>query len=102
MKIWLDDVRPKPDEYDLHVRSEKEAIDALHTHGHSVTEISLDCDLGVGYGCGYNVALWLTGEWDQERLQHIKVLCHSGNPVEAAAVVRLVARARERQRTGDW
>lgn len=55
MKVWLDDERPMPDRYDVHVKTAQEAI-ALLEQG-VVTEISLDHDLGlVEAGTGYMVA----------------------------------------------
>jgi hypothetical protein len=98
MKIWLDDERPIPPGYDLHVRNEMDAIGALLEHGTKVVTISLDCDLGYGYGSGYNVALWITGQWEEGKLLDLSVLCHSGNPVERAAVLLLIKRAKERLR----
>jgi len=47
MKVWLDDVRPMPYDYDVHVKTAKHAIELLKAG--LVTEISLDNDLGSVY-----------------------------------------------------
>ena len=62
MKIWLDDIRVKPDETWTHMFTAQEAIEALKTG--EVDEISLDHDLGLDtpeniYGTGYDVAVWI-------------------------------------------
>jgi hypothetical protein len=44
MKIWLDDKRPMPKEFDTHCVSAFEAIDLIKTG--KVTKIGLDHDLG--------------------------------------------------------
>jgi len=45
MKLWLDDVRPMPYYYDIHVKTAKHAIDLI-SRG-IITEVSLDNDLGT-------------------------------------------------------
>jgi hypothetical protein len=57
MRIWLDDERPMPADYDLHVRTVEEAIAVLEKG--DVSEISLDNDLGTGLREGYDVAKWI-------------------------------------------
>ena len=43
MRLWIDDVRPPPDEYWHWAKTSKEALDVL---GCDVQEISFDHDLG--------------------------------------------------------
>lgn len=45
MKVWLDDIRPMPAEYDTWVRTVEEAVDLVESG--QVTAISLDNDLGT-------------------------------------------------------
>lgn len=80
MRIWLDDVRPKPDEYDIWVKTSEEAI--LYLASESVTEISLDYDLANG-DCGINVLEFI------EKFEHVSettkfinvyISIHSQNP----------------------
>ncbi len=54
MKLWLDDLRPMPPEYDVHVKTVDEAT--LLIREEVVTHISLDNDLGEGKPEGYEVA----------------------------------------------
>ena len=57
MKIYLDDEREAPPGWHL-VKTSDEAIELLN--GGSVTEISLDHDLGDDRaGTGYDVILWI-------------------------------------------
>ena len=59
MKVWLDDLRPMPPRFDVHVKTAKEAINLLKTN--KVEEISLDHDLGdiAECGTGYDVACYI-------------------------------------------
>lgn len=56
MKIWLDDKRSMPPEFDTHVMSAFEAIELLKTG--KVTKIGLDHDLGDEkvVGTGHHVS----------------------------------------------
>lgn len=80
MRIWLDDERPMPPEYDTYCRTAEEAIELLKTN--QVTDISLDHDLGTGYSTGYEVAKWIEENainGTLKPIQHLHV--HSQNPV---------------------
>lgn len=80
MKVWLDDVRPKPPEYDAHVATAAHAIKLLASG--VVTEISLDHDLGeAAAGTGYDVAKWMEAAAYNSQLKRIIWHIHSGNPV---------------------
>jgi hypothetical protein len=86
MRVWLDDVRPMPAGYDVHVRTAGEAVGLLKTG--AVTELSLDHDLGdERNGTGYEVARWIEeaafrwGEGDPEGLRPLTWHIHSQNPV---------------------
>jgi len=60
MKVYLDDLRPTPEGYDVRVYTAQGAVDVLLS-GH-VTTISLDNDLGEGDphpGEGRDVASWI-------------------------------------------
>jgi hypothetical protein len=47
MKIWHDDIRNPPDDSWTWARTNEDAICLLQDHYYSVTEISLDHDLGL-------------------------------------------------------
>ena len=58
MRVWLDDVRPMKDDYDVWCKTAESAIDLISC-GH-VTHISFDHDLGTDTGLtGYDVAKYI-------------------------------------------
>jgi hypothetical protein len=96
-RIWLDDVRPKPKDFDVHVRTAAEAI-ALLKSG-AVETISLDHDLGHDENggeavSGYAVACWIEEEAHAGRLKPLMVLIHSMNPVGRARMAAAIESAR--------
>ena len=80
MRIWLDDVRPMPSDFDKHVKTEQEAIDILKTG--EVTHISFDHDLGeFENGTGYNVAKFIEANAYDGTIRYLTWTIHSANPV---------------------
>lgn len=79
MNVWLDDERPMPQGYDLHLQTAQEAIQLLSQGG--VVRISLEHDLGEQGGTGYEVACFLEQGAYNGTLQPVEVLIHSANPV---------------------
>jgi len=57
MRVWLDDVRPMPEDYDFHVETMDDAIDLLESY--EVTHIGFDHDLGLHTQTGYELACWV-------------------------------------------
>ena len=79
LRVWLDDVRPMPDDFDCHVRTAQDAI-ALLKAGR-VGCISLDHDLGEGdVGTGYDVASFIE-ECAFNGIRPPQCQIHSANPV---------------------
>jgi len=84
MKLWLDDVRPMPYDYDIHVKNAKVAIQLLETG--LITEVSLDHDLGDVYhdgeptGTGYDVAKWIEMHAFFSEIPRLRWHVHSANP----------------------
>lgn len=76
--VWLDDVRPMPEGFDVAARSFDEAVRLLSTG--SVVEISFDHDLGEG-PTGYDVACIIERAAMEGVLGRIKWAIHSANPV---------------------
>lgn len=76
MKLWLDDVRIMPDDYDVWCRKAEDVI-AILKAGIVVHEISLDHDLGLDALTGYDVACWI--EQAAYALKPIVWHCHSQN-----------------------
>lgn len=78
VQVWLDDERPIPSDYDVHVRTAEEAI-ALLKSGR-VSRISLDHDLGQEK-TGYDVAKWIEENAMKGTLRKLNVRVHTQNPV---------------------
>jgi hypothetical protein len=78
LRLWLDDEREIPDEYNTVVRTVEQAK-ALIMQG-NVEAISLDNDLGVGYTQGHELAKWIKEEAIAGRLAPLSVSVHTGNP----------------------
>lgn len=86
MRLWVDDLRPMPPDFDRYARTAAEAIELLAAG--AVTHISLDHDLGDECnGTGYEVARWVERkafEWSQGEADGLPPLTwaiHSQNPV---------------------
>ena len=92
VRMWLDDERPMPAGFDLHVRTAKEAIEAIKSG--RVSEISLDHDLGgEENGTGYEVAKFIEEAAFQGALAPMRLVVHSANPVGANNIRRCIDNA---------
>ncbi|MFY4731231.1 cyclic-phosphate processing receiver domain-containing protein [Nitrospira sp. BLG_2] len=78
MNVWLDDERPMPPDYHIHVRTAEDAIALLETG--KVTKISLDHDLGQ-VKTGYDVAKWIEENAIKGTLTKLCIRVHTQNPV---------------------
>lgn len=92
MKIWLDDERPKPADFDVWLRTADAAIKALRVGG--VTHISLDHDLGEEK-TGYDVAKFIETEAHSKRLAPLTVSVHSANPVGRKNIQAAIEKAEQ-------
>ncbi len=81
MKLWLDDKRPMPSDFDIHVYTAQEAIGILKTE--TITHISFDHDLGPEQvtGSGYTVAVWFERVARKRTYPRVTWKIHSQNPV---------------------
>lgn len=80
MRLWLDDERKMPVDFDVHVKTAAEAIEILKAE--KVSYISLDHDLGPPEsGTGYDVAKWIEQMAFYGALKRIEWRVHSANPV---------------------
>ena len=84
VKIWLDDVRPRPFGYirAYSVNQTKDIIESLERQGIESFELDLDHDLGdyaKDGGDGYKLVEWLI-ETDRNT-NHYVIQCHSMNPI---------------------
>jgi len=82
MKVWLDDKRDMPSDYNVHVHKSSAAIDLLNTK--QVTEISLDHDLGPveQFGNGHLVSDFIEMAAYNNSIPRVKWHIHSANAVE--------------------
>lgn len=79
MKIWVDDLRPRPSWDWIHASSSTEAIMLLENHrtsGEPVEIMSLDHDLG-GEDTTRPVVLWMV----ENDFWPVEVKVHSQNPI---------------------
>lgn len=80
MRVYLDDERVTPPEYDTRVYTAEHAISLLKLG--CVTHISLDHDLGDdSKGTGYTVAAFIEQGAFDGTLLPIQVSLHTANPV---------------------
>jgi len=85
MKLWLDDVRPMPYDYDVHVKTAGRAIQLIKAG--FITEVSLDNDLGDVYwddsptGEGRHVADFIEQGAYEGTVRRIKCHIHTDNVV---------------------
>ena len=90
MQLWLDDIRPMPNDYTHHAHSVNEAktfIINAEKNGEDIELISLDHDLGdyVDDG-GDGICLM---DWLVERQTCYPVIFHTANPVGRANMQRM-------------
>lgn len=83
MKLWLDDIVPAPKGWIL-FKTAPEMIKFLQNNKNRVQEISLDHDLGIGYGCGtgYDILTWIELQVNiDDNFVLPKINFHTNNPV---------------------
>ena len=93
MKLWLDDARPMPNEYDYHAHSVEAAkmmIKSAEDLGEPIEMIDCDHDLGefANYG-GDGIKLL---DWLVERGTFYPIKLHTQNPVGRANMQRIIDR----------
>lgn len=93
MRVWLDDLRPIREGFDVWAKTAPKAIELLKTG--NVTYISLDHDLGEDYGCGtgYDVACFIEEQAYFNTMSRLDWNVHSANPVGAANMERALMQA---------
>lgn len=92
VRLWLDDLRPMPDGYDVHARTAGEAIAILQAG--NVVAISFDNDLGPEEaGQGYQVANWIEEAAFNGSLPKLAWRIHSANPVGRQNIARAMENA---------
>jgi len=96
MKLWVDDLRPKPDDYDKWAKTTDEAITFL-SNG-DITHVSFDHDLGdliedKEEKTGYDIALWVEENAFFKRIPPFTYTIHSANPVGARNIKQAMSNA---------
>jgi hypothetical protein len=83
MRLYLDDLRPTPPDFDLRAYTAEQAIEMIRAG--KVSFISFDHDLGEPEnGTGYDVAVWIENEaWHDLYFPMPEWAIHSANPVGA-------------------
>jgi hypothetical protein len=91
MRLWLDDRRPAPPDFELVVSNAQDAIDLIQTG--DVTYCSLDHDLAAGDGTGYDVARFIEDAAYHGMIPRLKWNVHSANPAGAARMIQALRNA---------
>lgn len=93
MRVWLDDKRPMPDGFDIHVMTAWEAIALVKTG--KVTKIGLDHDLGDEriYGNGHLVSDFIEEAAYFNTIPRIEWSIQSSNGPEVARMTVALRRA---------
>jgi len=82
MKLWLDDLRPAPDKTWFHCKDVSCMVHNFLLYGLTLTEISLDHDLGPKEPTGYEFLCWLMKKVLYKEITKIPIIkVHSANPV---------------------
>lgn len=90
MRVWVDDVRPMPADFDIWLRTADATITALRVGG--VKHLSLDHDLGEEK-TGYDIAKFIEEAAYKKLLAPMTVAIHSANPVGRKNILLAIARA---------
>ncbi len=78
MRLWLDDERQMPDDYDIQTRFVSIAMELINKG--IITHISFDHDLGYNY-TGYTLAKHIEKMAENKELKRLSWQVHSANPV---------------------
>lgn len=93
MKIWVDDIRPAPDDTYASVQSVDGCIREICAYedlGIQIELLDLDHDAGIYYGCGGDYIKIL--DWAEETGRNYPIRIHSMNPVGAENMRRIIQR----------
>ena len=93
MKIWIDDIRPAPDEYECWSMTVEHTIGCIkefEKEGIQIDVIDLDHDAGhyFKYGGDYIKLL----DWLEETGRNYPIRIHSANPVGVQNMRRIIER----------
>lgn len=76
IRLWVDDEREKPPEYDVWAKSYHEALPILETQ--QVCVVSLDYELGPS-GCytGLDIIQWILDQTLQDKINNMSIYIHT-------------------------
>lgn len=94
MRIWLDDTRDKPYNYDLHFYKAEDVIDYIKNNN-IITHISFDNDLGINNLEGYQLANWIEEQAYYNNIKEFTWNIHSANPVGRKKIEKAMNNARK-------
>lgn len=90
MKLWLDDIRTIPEQYDKHVYTVEEA--QTHILNNKIEKISIDNDLGKKRKEGYKLIDWLEEKVVNGELNCFEINVHSANPFRKSYIQKVINR----------
>jgi hypothetical protein len=90
IRLWVDDQRSPPSEFNCHAKTYAEAIEYLESG--EVVAISLDHDLGEEK-TGYDIAKWIEEKAFHGVIARISWSVHTANPVGAVPIVQALKNA---------
>ena len=97
VRLWLDDVREPPEDYNVHVETVEDAIYFLETY--EVEHVGFDHDLGYEK-TGYDLAKWIEYQATQG-LPRLTWSIQSANPVGAKNIEAAMKMAERYWRAGE-
>jgi hypothetical protein len=77
IRVWLDDIRPMPDGYDMWIKDASYMKRVIEHY--EIDHISFDHDLGKGE-TGYSVACFIEGLAAEKKIKPMTYDIHSSNP----------------------
>ncbi len=102
IKLWIDDIRPAPDQSWMVAKTVTSAINALAQFGDQIKEISLDHDIShqistptrsVPFACEETfapVAWFIAYRYTVQELDKIKITLHTANPEGALKMKSII------------
>jgi hypothetical protein len=84
MKLWIDDMRPKPDGFDAWAKDYQEAVQYIETG--RISFVSFDHDLGKDES-GYDVACRIEAMAAEGGIAPLDWRVHSANPIGRERIV---------------
>lgn len=103
MKLWIDDIRPAPDNSYVVARDNTSAIRSIVYFGNEIEEISIDHDISHQVGmeqvsrpfpCGetFVATAYFIGSYYAVRTSRPTIVIHTANPVGAEKIMHALGR----------